>query len=106
MDYRLAFTANGGTAPYGWTLANGSVPPGLVLDSHGVLFGKPTAPGLFKMTVRVWDGAGRSFTKSLPLRVVSSADPVIVTPAKLDDIQAGRATRIQIAATGGASPYY
>ena len=39
-------TANGGTPPYQWSVASGTVPPGLVLSNAGILSGTPTSTRL------------------------------------------------------------
>jgi hypothetical protein len=53
--YSQTFTATGGAGPssYTWSVANGTLPPGLTLSAQGVLFGTPTASGSFSLTVQV-----------------------------------------------------
>jgi hypothetical protein len=41
--YSVSLTAVGGTAPYSWELAGGSLPAGLSLQSNGTIVGTPTA---------------------------------------------------------------
>jgi hypothetical protein len=56
--YSTQLQASGGTGPYTWTLAAGSLlPPGLTLTSTGLLSGTPLAPGQFNFTVNVLDVA-------------------------------------------------
>jgi hypothetical protein len=55
--YSKTLTANGGTAPYSWVVASGTVPPGLALSSGGVLSGTPTTAGTYTFTVRATDSA-------------------------------------------------
>lgn len=43
VPYAFALSASGGQAPYTWSLAQGSLPPGLTLASDGVISGVPTA---------------------------------------------------------------
>ena len=52
--YSTSFAASGGTAPYAWTVTNGSV-PGMALTSAGVLAGVPSAASTYTLTVRVID---------------------------------------------------
>lgn len=66
-DYDQTLRAAGGKPPYTWTVAVGTVPPGIVLNEKtGVLSGKPTEVGSSKFTVQVADSAGapgkREFT--------------------------------------------
>jgi len=53
-SYRLG--VKGGTAPFSWTLVEGTLPPGLSLNaSTGVLSGTPTTVGTYPLTFRVKD---------------------------------------------------
>ncbi len=52
------FTAAGGTAPYSYSVASGSLPPGLSLATTGVLSGTPTQSGSFTITVLGRDATG------------------------------------------------
>src|SRR5205823_7323885 len=52
--YSRQLTAGGGTAPYSWALAAGSLlPPGLSLTSGGALSGTPSAAGSYTFTLVV-----------------------------------------------------
>ncbi len=55
--YSQPLAAGGGTGTYTWSLASGSLPPGLVLSTAGVLAGTPTASGTYPFTVKVTDSA-------------------------------------------------
>lgn len=59
-QYRYQFVANGQPTPR-YTLASGSLPPGLVLAADGTLEGTPTAQGSSTFSVRATNSAG-SFT--------------------------------------------
>ena len=55
-EYAATLKARGGTRPYTWSVAAGSLPPGLRLDlAAGSIQGTPTAAGNFPLTVRVTD---------------------------------------------------
>ena len=73
--YTLLLSASGGDGgPYSWTMAGGTLPPGLSLDaSNGTVSGTPTASGSYTFTVAVTDGAGR--LASLTVTIVVSAGP-------------------------------
>ncbi|MFO7698076.1 MAG: choice-of-anchor Q domain-containing protein [Anaerolineae bacterium] len=53
--YSQTIGASGGTEPYGFSLAAGSLPAGLTFSDAGVLSGTPTQSGEFPITVRATD---------------------------------------------------
>ena len=70
--YRVDLTATGGTPPYRWSFAGGSIPPGLNLSTSGVLDGTPIRTGTYSFSLQVLDSAGgstgiasRSFSMSI-----------------------------------------
>jgi hypothetical protein len=72
-NYSRTLTASGGKTPYAWSLAAGSLPPGLkIAASTGVISGKATTLGTFSFTVRVTDSqsAAVTATKALSIAVV------------------------------------
>ncbi len=85
----LSLSATGGSAPYAWTIAGGSLPQGLTLSQDGVISGAPTraTSGTFEFTARVRDTsdppqtAERQFTLSVlppaPADPIPEADLVI-----------------------------
>jgi hypothetical protein len=63
--------ADGGVAPYSWSLVAGQLPPGLSLtESPGRITGTPTTAGTFTFTVRVTDELG-AFTEGTFSIIVS-----------------------------------
>ncbi|MEY3019332.1 MAG: hypothetical protein RLZZ272_316, partial [Actinomycetota bacterium] len=64
----LALRAEGGLAPYTWSLSSGSLPAGVTL-SGARLSGTPLVDGSFPLELRVVDAEGRSATAPLELRV-------------------------------------
>ena len=104
QSYSQSLAATGGTPPYTWSLASGSLPTGLSLNpSSGAITGTPAAaPGSYAFTARVTDGASQSATKSLSIAV---ADPLSVTTASLPGGTVGQPYSQSVAATGGKSPY-
>jgi hypothetical protein len=101
--YSQALAATGGTTPYSWTVAAGTLPAGLTLSSAGVLSGTPTDDGSATFTVRVTDAAARTTTQALAL--VVNPPPVVITTTTLAAGTSGTAYNQALAATGGTTPY-
>lgn len=100
--YEATLIAEGGNAPYVWSITSGVLPAGLVLAPEGIIFGTPTETGDFTPTVRVLDARARSEVKELPLRVI---EPLrIVTPA-LATVIRNRPYQQTLQAEGGEPPY-
>ncbi len=55
VPYTFSLAATGGTPAYSWSLAAGTLPPGLTLSTDGTISGTPSAGGSFNFTVRVSD---------------------------------------------------
>jgi uncharacterized protein YjdB len=86
VAYSATLTATGGTPPYTWSIASGTLPAGLTLTAAGVISGTPTATGTSSFTVKVTAGA-QSVTKALGITVNPSTAmiwPSNPTPAIVD----------------------
>jgi hypothetical protein len=72
--YSATLNVSGGTAPYGFSLASGKLPAGLLLGStSGAISGTPTATGSFSFAISVSDSKGLSKQQSLQITVASFA---------------------------------
>ena len=102
----VALGASGGVPPYKWSIATGSLPPGLALSSAGNASGKPTATGSYSFVVRVDDSAGAAAGVSRTITVVPhlSASGVCT---KECDVEQGCVTVCGKfgSQTGGLAPY-
>jgi subtilisin family serine protease len=101
----VTLAATGGTAPYTWSLASGSLPSGLSLSTGGLLSGTVSGGaslGTASFTVQVTDSASKTATKGLSVDV---RDPVGVTTTSLAGGSVGSAYSQSLAATGGKTPY-
>lgn len=58
-------TAEGGTPPYSWSIANGTLPTGLQLDKDGKVRGMASKEGDYPFTAKVTDAKGATNTKAL-----------------------------------------
>jgi hypothetical protein len=71
-SYSQTLAASGGVTPYVWSLASGSLPPGLTLSpSTGRISGTPTTTGRWSFTVRVTDARvpAESALKALSIQI-------------------------------------
>ncbi len=105
--YSASVQASGGKTPYTWSLAGGSLPPGLALSSTtGAITGTPTTAGTYPFTVRADDSGtpARSDTQALSIQV-QPATTLAVATTTLPDGTVGAAYSAALAATGGVSPY-
>jgi hypothetical protein len=73
VAYRRGITVSGGIGPDRFSIASGSLPPGVTLSaSTGLLSGTPTRPGAYDFTVRVADSSlapGASASQGFTLTV-------------------------------------
>ena len=99
-----ALSASGGHGGNVWSIASGSLPSGLSLNSStGEVAGTPTVSGTFSFTVRVTDGAG--FTADSP-QSISLASGVSVSGSYTGSGTSGAAySSSGVSASGGTPPY-
>lgn len=81
VAYSQVLSASGGTAPYTWTLAAGTLPAGISLSASGVLIGIPSAVGSSSFTLEVTDDDGLVGAKSSSIEVTATFQvPVMNIP--------------------------
>jgi uncharacterized protein YjdB len=100
--YTQTLAASGGTTPYTWSIASGTLPAGLTLSAAGVLSGTPTATGTSSFTVQVTDAAARTDTQALSVAIGTG---VTITTTTLPAGTVSVAYNQALAATGGTTPY-
>jgi hypothetical protein len=103
--YSQSAGASGGTPPYTWSLASGSLPAGLNLSSSGVISGTPTASGTSSFGLRVTDAAGQSATRDLQIVIAAPAPAPTISTNALPSGTVSAEYAQSIAATGGTPPY-
>ncbi len=104
-SYTATLAAGGGTSPYAWTLASGTLPAGLTLSSGGVISGTPTASGTSSFTVRVTDSGSPAQTASISLTLTVAPPALSITSTTLVTGTTSTAYSATLTATGGAAPY-
>ncbi|MFI5953673.1 putative Ig domain-containing protein [Cryptosporangium sp. NPDC051539] len=95
----LAVTATGGAAPLIWLAAG--LPPGLAMDSSGVITGTPVLPGTYPTVVSATDAFG--LIGSAAFTWVVAALPDLIAPGPLT-AQGGIAAAFTPTLVGGTSP--
>ncbi|HWR53098.1 MAG TPA: Ig domain-containing protein [Bryobacteraceae bacterium] len=101
--YSVRLEGAGGTPPYAWSIASGSLPAGLVLDGSGTISGTPETPGNRTFTVELKDAAGR--TANAVFTIGISATLSITSPSPLPAAVAGTDYSYSFSALAGLPPY-
>ncbi len=103
QDYRVQLSAQGGAAPYAFSVGTGTLPPGLVLSASGEVSGIPTAAGSYDFSLQVVDANGFNSTQAFN-QVVDAGSQLIqafvATPAAPVFAPGGT---FALSASGGAS---
>jgi uncharacterized repeat protein (TIGR03803 family) len=98
VGYNQTITANCGTAGITFSQTAGILPPGLTLNSSGVLSGTPTATGSFSFTVTATKSASATSSQSYTLTINPA---VTITTTALSTGTSGTAYSQTVSATGG-----
>ncbi|HWE50080.1 MAG TPA: putative Ig domain-containing protein [Bryobacteraceae bacterium] len=102
--FTLTCTVSVNAGPYTWSISNGSLPPGLTINtSTGAITGTPAAAGTYTFVVQVADSSSppRTVTQSITLKTVT---PLVLAASPLAAGTAGTAYAATLAA-GGVTPY-
>ncbi len=107
ITYLAGIDASGGTPPYGWSLATGSLPPGLTMQpSSGVISGSPTSQGTFTFTVAAKDSSPTAQTQAQSLTIaIGAPGPLAITTSSLLDAAVNTPYNAMVVAMGGTPPY-
>lgn len=103
VAYNQTLQNTGGTAPFFWTLASGTLPPGLSLSTGGAITGTPNTSGQFSFQVQITDAAGATDTSFFFMQVFSPF--VITSNSPLPPATAGGFYSYQFTLAGGIGPY-
>ncbi|MGA8102224.1 MAG: putative Ig domain-containing protein, partial [Candidatus Acidiferrales bacterium] len=107
LVYSATLTATGGTKPYTWTKAGGSLPAGVTLGSSGILTGAPTASGSFEFLVEVLDTSNPEQIASeyLTLVVAAPTSTLSITTTSVANGTVNSSYISSLGASGGLTPY-
>jgi uncharacterized protein (TIGR03437 family) len=101
--YNVSLSATGGTAPYSYSISNGSLPAGINLFANGTISGTPTANGGFQFSVRVTDSAFNTVVATLNLSI--GASNLAITTTNVPNGAVSQPYNALLTATGGTAPY-
>jgi hypothetical protein len=102
LPYSQTLAGSGGTAPYTWSVASGSLPPGLQLNpATGAISGTPTATGPSVFFVMLTDSAGLTAQQQLAILIGSLS----ITSGSTFSATAGTAFSQTLTAANGTPPY-
>jgi hypothetical protein len=73
VPYQAQFGAQGGVAPYSFSLASGTLPSGISLTGTGLLAGTATSPSASTVVVRVTDSRGTTVDRNFTLNIQPQA---------------------------------
>ncbi len=101
--YAQAVSATGGTGSYAYSVTLGSLPASVTLSGAGLLSGTPSAAFAASFTVTATDSFGCQGSKAYSLQATCPA--LSVSPASLPNGTKGSLYSLQLAGSGGTSPY-
>ncbi len=106
IPYNATLSAIGGTAPYLWSVADGTLSPGVTLTGD-TLAGTPTTAGQYTFTLKVVDSAvtGQKDDSRRYTVAIAAAGTLLVTTTALPDGVKNAAYTAQLQAVGGTAPY-
>ena len=114
--YQGSVVATGGTAPYHWSVATGSLPAGLSINTgSGMVSGQPTTAGNYSFVIGVQDSSPAkesARSSSMSVQIASAAAPppapvaLQISTSSLPNGQVGDAYQGSLVATGGTAPYH
>jgi hypothetical protein len=100
-EYVETILATGGTPPYTFTLASGSLPT-IVLSTTGEITGLPTRSGIFKATIQVTDSYNRKENQLVTIQIV---EPLKIQTNQLNDGIINVQYNQSLSASGGYGNY-
>ena len=102
VRFRSTLGAAGGVTPRTWSVATGSLPPGLALNAAtGAITGLPTTAGGYALTFAVTDASGAKATVATRLQIAAR---LRIATTALSGATVGEAYSKRLAAAGGVRP--
>jgi hypothetical protein len=105
QPYSQTLHATGGSPPYTWTLAAGSLQAGLTLRADGVVSGTPTEGDARSVDVQVQDASSRTASQWLNLTIVQLLDISVFSLPSLPSTNVWASYLAGVQVSGGVPPY-
>ena len=104
--YTGPLAAQNGNPPYTWSVASGSLPAGLALNSSsGAISGTPTSAGTFNFIVKVTDSSSPTAQTTQQPLSITIASVLTLSSAALPNAAVGVPYNTSCSASGGTQPY-
>ena len=104
VSYNTTIGASGGNGALTFSQGTGNLPPGLTLDSNGVLRGLPATAGTYSFSIVVTDADNLSSSGTFTL-VIRPQPLAIITSSPLASVAVGSTVNVKFTAFGGSQPY-
>ncbi|MBS1788050.1 MAG: putative Ig domain-containing protein [Acidobacteria bacterium] len=99
-------TTGAGIGDYQYTLSDGVLPPGVFLESFGILHGAPTTAGTYRFTIKsTFNSNLCAGSRSFTVTILPPCLGLTINPGTLPDGTVGAAYNQTITAMGEAPPY-
>jgi len=105
INYNQNLAYSGGTGVVNWSLASGTLPPGVAVSAAGVLGGTPTAVGNYQFVLQATDGSTPQQTATKTFGITIEIPPII-TSTSFPDAFTGVPYSQPVLYTGGTPPFY
>ena len=103
--YAQALNAHSGIQPYVWTLATGTLPPGIALLATGALIGTPNVAGTYSFTLKATDSTAPTAQSATHAYTLNVNPAFTITTTALPGASTGVPYSASVQATDGIPPY-
>ena len=103
--YAASVSGNGGTAPYQFTITNGTLPLNLNMDLSGNIAGIPQTAGTFPLTIQVKDSTGATGSGTCSVKIIEAPPALICGNVSSTVGTVGMMFNAWIVGSNGTAPF-